>query len=155
MLLLAENESLKSRIKSKQESIDKLTSMVACQRTEEELKNFSSGVDCDLTNMIQKYILEIEDLRTKLYEAEEECQRFKSKQRMLNASLASPRKQNFLESSPSGLAVNNVLGDARVDVQNDKKRLEALSKDRADDDSDNSNSDTEEQENLEEIVPLS
>lgn len=153
MLLLAENESLKSRLKSKQDSIDKLTSVVATHKTEEQLNSMASGsgVDCDLSNMIQKYILEIEDLRTKLYEAEEECQKFKSKQRLLNTSLSSPRKQIFLDV----VANSDVLEDARVDIENDRKKLELLSKDKDDESDNEGDSDSEEQEKLEEIVELS
>lgn len=160
MLLLAEVESLKSRLKSKQESIDKLTAMIAAQRADEDLRNISNGSgiasDNDLTSMIQRYIMEIEDLRTKLYEAEQECQKLRSKQRQLNTSLASPRKQLFLDTPPQPVYASNVLQDARVDVENDKRKLEQLySKDRDEDDNGSeSESDSDEREQLEEIAHL-
>lgn len=157
MLLLAEVESLKSRLKSKQESIDKLTSTIASQRTEEVLGEISgsASADCDLTNMIQKYIMEIEDLRTKLYEAEQECQKLRSKQRQLNTSLSSPRRLFMDPVIP--VPNSDILEDARADIENDKKKLEQLSSKERDcrDESGDSESDSEEQEKMEEIVQLS
>jgi chromosome segregation ATPase len=72
--------------------------------------------------MVQKYLLEIEDLRTKLYESEQECEKLRLKQRRLNQTLASPRKL-FHDT------VNNddaLLEAAKQEVENDKRKLEKL-----------------------------
>lgn len=137
-----------------------MTASIASVKTQDELRHLSSSTnaDCDLTNMIQKYIMEIEDLRTKLFEAEQECQKLRSKQRQLNTSLSSPRRQLF-NNDPTASTISNsdVLEDARADVVNDKKRLELLSsrEDRDGEDSGESDSDSDEQEKMEEIVQLS
>lgn len=154
MLLLAENESLKSRLKSKQESVDKLTATVAAHKAEYDIRTISGGTDCDLTNMIQKYIMEIEDLRTKLYETEQECQKLRSKQRQLNTSLSSPRRQIFQDVVIPD--TTDVLEDARMEVENDKRKLEQLSRGDQEDESGSSDSDMEdEKEKMEEIAQLS
>lgn len=70
IMLLAEVDTLKCKLKSKQDTIDKLTSQVARLQALSITSEEGGAGECDLTNMVSRYLTEIEDLRARLYESE-------------------------------------------------------------------------------------
>ncbi|GBM91794.1 Kinesin-like protein KIF21A [Araneus ventricosus] len=75
-MLQSENNSLKTRIKALQETIDRLTSKNAALLVEKQSGEWiinGDGSKSDISAVIQGYVTEIESLRAKLIEYEETC----------------------------------------------------------------------------------
>ncbi|GFS39246.1 kinesin-like protein KIF21A [Trichonephila inaurata madagascariensis] len=75
-MLQSENNSLKTRIKALQETIDRLTSKNAALLVEKQSGEWiinGDGSKSDISAVIQGYVTEIESLRAKLIEYEEAC----------------------------------------------------------------------------------
>lgn len=75
-LLQTENENLKCRVKAFQSTIEQLRGDITTLRAERELGKWvtvDGGMPNDIGQMVQNYITEIEELRTKLIECENVC----------------------------------------------------------------------------------
>ncbi|CAL8108590.1 unnamed protein product [Orchesella dallaii] len=127
IMLLAEVETLKSKLKSKQDTIDKLLSQIARLQA----VTITDDPSCDLTNLVSKYLHEIEDLRAKLYESESECEKLRSKQRQIIKNLASPRESGTGNVSMS-VSINEdvtcLLTKAKEEVSEQKHVVEVKRK---------------------------
>merc|ERR1711981_1135831 len=76
-MLAKENSNLRTRIKALQETVDHLTAKNSQLLADKELGGWikdASNADNDITAMVQKYITEIEEMRTKLLESENLCE---------------------------------------------------------------------------------
>ncbi|XP_015930518.1 kinesin-like protein KIF21A isoform X2 [Parasteatoda tepidariorum] len=135
MFLESENNNLRSRLKALQDTLDRQT-----QRVTELLAEKAAGAwitsgenkqQPDLTELIQGYMKEIEELRVQLVAAEEMCsqlrkqvQRNQSQSRMSSSPMLN-RDYHFEESVKSPY---EILREAKQDVKALTKHVRALEK---------------------------
>ncbi|XP_075870275.1 kinesin-like protein KIF21B isoform X3 [Nelusetta ayraudi] len=133
-MLQRENDTLRLRVKAMQETIDHLNTRVTHLLANEvsALLTKSSEGNQEIGCLIQKYIREVEELRTKLLESEamneslrRQVTRLSSRSPFL-ASAASPAPGHPLGSSPSPMSMEaemtDVLRRAKMDIERLKKK---------------------------------
>lgn len=80
-MLSKENSNLRTRIKAMQETIEILTAKNSQLLADKEIggwiRDNANAGDNDITAMVQKYITEIEELRSKLLESENLCEQLR------------------------------------------------------------------------------
>ncbi|XP_064477158.1 kinesin-like protein KIF21A isoform X2 [Ornithodoros turicata] len=151
-MLQAENNNFRTRVKALQETIDRLTvkntELLAEKVTGAWLTSSDGG---DVKDLVQGYLKEVEELRTKLMESEEVCAQLRKQLQ---------RSQQRLSLSPttavavSGIydvgmevetdSIDDVLAEARKDIQNLKCKKKMLSKAQKDEDEADKKSDGDE-----------
>ncbi|XP_075217567.1 kinesin-like protein 31E isoform X2 [Lycorma delicatula] len=127
IMLQNELSNLRTRVKAMQETIDALsmenTRLLAEKETGAWL-NSEAGANGDMTEMIQKYLAEIVELRSKVLEYEAVCQQLRKH------PPAAPRRPSIYSMSSvfggesDSNSVNQLLQQAKKDVQRDKEALE-------------------------------
>jgi len=80
-MLTKENSNLRTRIKALQETVDVLTAKNSQLLADKEVGNWirdgGNEANNDISAMVQKYILEVEELRAKLCESENVCEQMR------------------------------------------------------------------------------
>ncbi|XP_013396201.1 kinesin-like protein KIF21A isoform X2 [Lingula anatina] len=168
-MLQTENNNLRTRIKALQETIDSLTARnvsVLAERANLALSNISGEEGSDeISSLINGYLKEIEELRTKLMESEAMCETLRRQGLRTPASRAamSPLHQNTFQAVPmtSGGSlsrnlelptspdnnVNALLELAKKDVKKMRKKVRSRNTSRSEQASDDEK--TEEKEDAE------
>ncbi len=160
-MLNKENSNLRTRVKAMQETIDGLTSRNAQLLAEKEVGNWlkanpgaadgegGPGAD-DMTSMVQNYIKEIEELRSKLCESEHLCEQLRketarvrkvsaqqgmspAKLAMMNSSLNTSvlMESSMVVGEDAPADLDDLIAQAKKDVENKKeeaKRKRKISK---------------------------
>ncbi|XP_014665567.1 PREDICTED: kinesin-like protein KIF21A isoform X2 [Priapulus caudatus] len=112
-MMQAENNGLRVRIKAVQETVSALTqrnAMLLSDRTIGGWINHEDGETDEMASMIQNYIMEIEELRAKLLEAEASCDALRRREEML------ARSPSRTPLSPFHMPSSSVMSGSYVDV---------------------------------------
>ncbi|CAB1426629.1 unnamed protein product [Pleuronectes platessa] len=133
-MLQRENDTLRLRVKAMQETIDHLNTRVTHLLTNEvsAMLNKSGDGNEEIGALIQKYIREVEELRTKLLESEAMNESLRRQATRLSsrstfpASSLSPAPGHPPGSSPASMSMEAELSDvlrrAKVDIERLKKK---------------------------------
>jgi kinesin family protein 4/21/27 len=114
-MLTKENSNLRTRIKALQETVDVLTvknsQLLADKEVGSWIRDGGNEANNDISAMVQKYILEVEELRARLCESENVCEQLrKENTRIKRASQsfgASPGPKNSIMGGSSSPWLNN------------------------------------------------
>nr|CAD7203554.1 unnamed protein product [Timema douglasi] len=123
MMLQTEINKMRTRVKAMQETIDALSSKNSQLLAEKATVGWiTSGSDNDVTELIQGYLKEIEELRAKLLESESTCQQLRKV-----ASRPTNRSSNTgqFELSLSSSAVS-VIEEAKKELNRDREALSRI-----------------------------
>lgn len=127
ILLQNELSNLRTRVKAMQETIDALsienTRLLAEKETGAWL-NSEAGANGDMTEMIQKYLAEIVELRSKVLEYEAVCQQLRKHPPAVPRRASIYGIQSVFNCDNDGTSVNQLLEQAKKDVEKDKVALE-------------------------------
>ncbi|XP_074659769.1 kinesin-like protein KIF21A [Tubulanus polymorphus] len=128
-MLQTDNNNLRQRIKSLQATIEALTqknASILAERAVLNIKNMAGDAgDDEIGKLVQNYVQQIEELRTKLLESETLCEDLR------RAAMRSPRTPSRLSTSPlscaashlspgypdNNVVVNDLLQLAKTDVE--------------------------------------
>ncbi|RZF44783.1 hypothetical protein LSTR_LSTR000735 [Laodelphax striatellus] len=157
-MLQNELSNFRTRMKAMQETIDALTmenTRLLAEKATSAWLNSEQGCEGDMTEMIQKYLAEIVELRAKLLESEAMCQQLR-KHPPAMARRPSLLHQSVFEGGDGTQNIDSLLEQAKKEVEKEKEALvargkEALtssteSKKRSSSDSERSDSDEAESE---------
>ncbi|XP_046997793.1 kinesin-like protein KIF21A isoform X1 [Schistocerca americana] len=157
IMLQSEINNLRTRVKAMQETIDALSNKNTQLLAERAVGSWvGSGETSDITEMIQGYLKEIEDLRAKLLESEAICQQLRKRQPPKMSLSPHVAMSGHFDISPGDVtSVDNLLSEAKKDLLKD---IELLAKSKINDETSNdgqkngnddadSESDSEEKEN--------
>ncbi|XP_046388282.1 kinesin-like protein KIF21A isoform X3 [Ischnura elegans] len=133
-MLQNENNNLRMRIKAMQETIDTLSSRNTQILAEKAAGSWiNSGADSDVSEMIQGYVKEIEELRAKLLESEFTCQQLRKNAANVRSPTSGAR--NFGASPHVAMSggydisfgempsVGELLEKAKMEVKRDMQQL--------------------------------
>ncbi|XP_054278037.1 kinesin-like protein KIF21A [Macrosteles quadrilineatus] len=147
-MLQNELSNLRTRVKAMQDTIDALSAkniQLLAEKATGAWMSSEAGAEGDMTEMIQSYLKEIEELRAKLVESESVCQQLR---RSLAKGVVGGRPP--LPTSPSNGNVDSLIAQAKRDLQKDmealargKEALSELKKNGANEDSEQEESDEE------------
>ncbi|XP_023239400.1 kinesin-like protein KIF21A [Centruroides sculpturatus] len=126
-MLQAENNNLRTRIKALQETIERLTArnteLLAEKASGQWIEPGDTNSKSEITQMIQGYLKEIEELRAKLMESEETCSQLrKQSQRPKTLFPLSPHAATVAVSGQYAITpytdgnVDDVLMEAKTEV---------------------------------------
>ncbi|KAF7287736.1 hypothetical protein GWI33_003374 [Rhynchophorus ferrugineus] len=132
-MLQGEVNNLRIRVKAMQETIDALTLKNTNLLVEKSKGSWiSSGTNSEVTDMIQAYLKEIEELRAKLVESNNTCEQLR---KQLSRSQSPQRYSVMLNSSLLDDDKTSLLEEAKLNLQKDREALNRRSLE-ADQDSD-------------------
>ncbi|KAI1280713.1 Kinesin-like protein KIF21A [Halotydeus destructor] len=130
-MLQVEINNLKTRVKALQETNSRLSERNAKLLCEKETGTWitSENGKSDISEIVQRYLSEIEDLRTKLIEAEETCSQLR-KQVQRNRVTMSPYANNavamagdyYIKEEPETSSTDVLLDEAKKDVARLKQK---------------------------------
>ncbi|CAL1275773.1 unnamed protein product [Larinioides sclopetarius] len=140
MILVSENNNLRSRLKALQETLDHQTERITDLLAEKAAGNWiTSGEKAsqsDITELIKGYMKEIEDLRVKLLEAEEMCsqlhkqlQKSQSRNTIINSPILNA---NFNSLDDGTQSPYDILREAKQEVKMLTKHAKVLEKQKSD-----------------------
>lgn len=90
-LLHEENEHLRMRLKAMQQTIDNLTTRISSMSAREACKNISEDdTEGGMESIVESYIKEIEELRSKVIESESMCGNLRRRSGTISAAPMSP-----------------------------------------------------------------
>ncbi|KAJ8673462.1 hypothetical protein QAD02_004724 [Eretmocerus hayati] len=147
-MLNSELQSLRTRVKALSETVDALTaknSLLLAEKAAGQWMASGAGAGNDVTTLVQGYLLEIEELRARLLEAEALYQQLKKRQMHMSAA-SNPYgggggggdMSNILHNDSSSL-----LLDAKKELQKEKALLASLKNQQAQNTNDADVEDTE------------
>lgn len=134
-MLQAEIANLRTRVKALQETNARLSERNALLLTEREAGGWVhvDGEKSDMSDIVQKYLTEIEELRTRLIEAEETCSQLRKQAQRSRVSMQSPYANNAVaiagsydirETPENDLSSADLLiREARKEVEREKKQV--------------------------------
>lgn len=139
-MLQTENNNLRNRVKAMQETVDALSSKNTQLLTEKAMGGWiNAGGESDVTEMIQGYLKEIEELRAKLLESEAMCQQLRrTSLRSPPRGLLSPHVAmtgNFDIALGDTSSVGSLIAEAKKNLQKDIEHLSRSSRGQQGDDS--------------------
>ncbi|XP_055933295.1 kinesin-like protein KIF21A isoform X2 [Argiope bruennichi] len=140
MILVSENNNLRSRLKALQETLDhqteRITELLAEKAAGNWITSGEKASQSDITELIKGYMKEIEDLRVKLLEAEEMCsqlhkqlQRCQSRNTMMSSPILNA---NFNSLDDGAQSPYDILREAKQEVKMLTKHAKALEKEKSD-----------------------
>uniref|UniRef100_A0A1B6C896 Kinesin-like protein n=1 Tax=Clastoptera arizonana TaxID=38151 RepID=A0A1B6C896_9HEMI len=127
-MLQNELTNLRTRVKAMQDTIDALSAkniQLLAEKATGDWLNSAAGADGDMTEMIQNYLKEIEELRAKLVESESVCQQLRrnfTRNTITSKSPISP-SNNLFEGSINSGNVGTLIAQAKRDLQKDMEAL--------------------------------
>lgn len=120
-MLQTELTNMRTRIKAMQETIDVLivknTQLLAEKATGAWL-NTDAGVESNMTDVLQGYLKEIEELRAKLLESEHMCGQLRKN--------TSPVKNHYVSCSNEEYSSKELIAKAKQELANEKQALQRL-----------------------------
>ncbi|XP_021939592.1 kinesin-like protein KIF21A isoform X2 [Zootermopsis nevadensis] len=132
-MLQTENNNLRTRVKAMQETIDVLSSKNTHLLAERAVGGWiQAGSDSDVTEMIEGYLKEIEELRAKLLESEAMCQQLRRASSCFPARVPlSPHVAmtgNFDIALGDTSSVGSLIAEAKKGLQKDMELLSRSSR---------------------------
>jgi len=121
-MLQTELNNMRTRIKAMQETIDVLTiknSKLLAEKATGTWLNTDAGVESNMTDVIQSYLKEIEELRAKLLESEHMCGQ-------LRKNTSSPVKNHYVKCSNEEYSSKDLIAKAKQELENEKQTLQRL-----------------------------
>ncbi|XP_067001176.2 kinesin-like protein KIF21A isoform X2 [Anabrus simplex] len=152
-MLQSENNNLRTRLKALQETIDTLNNKNIQLLAEKATGTWLStdGEKSDITEIVQAYLKEIEDLRTKLLEAESVCEQLRKAATRRSTMSPHVAMSGHFDNTIYGVSsVGNLIAEAKRDLRKD---LDQLAKSRISEDSredDDKDEDVEKKNGVEE-----
>ncbi|PNF31233.1 hypothetical protein B7P43_G14008, partial [Cryptotermes secundus] len=139
-MLQTENNNLRTRVKAMQETVDALSSRNTHLLAEKATGGWIlAGSESDVTEMIQGYLKEIEELRAKLLESEAMCQQLRKTslrtppRGLLNSHVA--MTGNFDIALGDTSSVGSLIAEAKKGLQKDMELLSRSTRGQQSDDS--------------------
>lgn len=115
-LLQAENQTMRTRLKALQETVNSVTVRNAELQAQKAASTWSkAGSDSDVTQMVQHYLMEIEELRARLCESENMASQLR---RAASQTGKSPLK--------GGLSPRKLNSSVNVLIEEAKRNLEKV-----------------------------
>lgn len=125
-MLNSELQSLRTRVKALSETVEALTQKNALLIAEKAAGHWvaGGGAGGDVTGLVQGYVLEIEELRARLLEAEAMYHQLKKRQTQMNTSSSNPYVDttSYIINSDSA----SVLNEAKRELQKEMENLATL-----------------------------
>lgn len=121
-MLQTELSNMRTRIKAMQETIDALTvknTQLLAEKATGSWLNTDAGVESNMTDVIQGYLKEIEELRAKLLESEHMCGQ-------LRKNTSSPVKKHYVSYSNEEYNTRELIAKAKQELKNEKRTLQRL-----------------------------
>lgn len=122
-MLQTELTNMRTRIKAMQETIDVLTTkntQLLAEKATGSWLNTDEGVESNMTNVIQGYLKEIEELRAKLLESEHMCGQ-------LRKNTSSPVKKHYINCpNEEEYSSKELIAKAKQELENEKQTLQRL-----------------------------
>ncbi|VVC43336.1 Hypothetical protein CINCED_3A002326 [Cinara cedri] len=121
-MLQTELSNMRTRIKAMQETIDVLTTkntQLLAEKATGAWLNTEAGVESNMTEVIQDYLKEIEELRAKLLESDHMCG-------LLRKNTSSPIKNHYVNRSNNEYSSKELIEKAKQEVENEKQTLQRL-----------------------------
>ncbi|KZS05819.1 Kinesin-like protein [Daphnia magna] len=122
-LLQAENQTMRTRLKALQETVNSMTVRNVELQAQKAASTWSkAGCDADITQMVQHYLMEIEELKARLCESENMASQLRLRAATLQTNRSpvkgglSPRKLNS--------SVNVLIEEAKRNLEKDKSLLQ-------------------------------
>lgn len=121
-LLQSENQTMRTRLKALQETVNTITLRNAEMQAQKAAAAWSkAGCDSDVTQMVQHYIMEIEELRARLCESENMAAQLRKA-----AAGASPNGKSPLKGTLSPRKFNS--SSVSVLIEEAKRNLEKVTR---------------------------
>ena len=115
-LLQTENQTMRTRLKALQETLNSLTARNAELQAQKASQAWSkAGSDSDVTQMVQHYLLEIEEMRARLCESES-----------INAQLRRAAAQSGKSPMKGGMSTPKFNSSVNVLIEEAKRNLEKV-----------------------------
>lgn len=121
-MLQTELSNMRTRIKAMQETIDVLTiknTQLLAEKATGAWLNTDAGVESNMTDVIQGYLKEIEELRAKLLESEHMCGQ-------LRKNTSSPIKNHYVNYPTEEYSSKELIAKAKQELENEKQSLQRL-----------------------------
>jgi len=121
-MLQTELSNMRTRIKAMQETIDVLTiknTQLLAEKATGAWLNTDAGIESNMTDVIQSYLKEIEELRAKLLESEHMCGQ-------LRKNTSSPVKNHYINFSNEEYSSKDLIAKAKQELENEKQTLQRL-----------------------------
>lgn len=121
-MLQTELNNMRTRLKAMQETIDVLTvknTQLLAEKATGAWLNTDAGVESNMTDVIQGYLKEIEELRVKLLESEHMCGQLRN-------STTSQVKTRYMSCSNDDYSSKDLITKAKQELENEKQALEQL-----------------------------
>uniref|UniRef100_T1J740 Kinesin motor domain-containing protein n=1 Tax=Strigamia maritima TaxID=126957 RepID=T1J740_STRMM len=165
-MLQSENNTLRTRIKAMQETIEQLTvrnTQMLSEKTCGSWISVEGSEPSDMIQMVQGYLKEIEEFRAKLLESENTCQVLRRTTSRAQSRMLSPPEMTMsafelgMEADET-MSVDDILGEAKMDIiklkrkgkkarlkvasENEKDEVAEIDKDKSDDDTETEDDNT-------------
>lgn len=121
-MLQTELSNMRTRIKAMQETIDVLTvknTQLLAEKATGAWLNTDADVESSMTDVIQGYLKEIEELRAKLLESEHMCGQ-------LRKNTSSPLKHHYAGYVNEEYSSKELIAKAKQELENEKQTLQRL-----------------------------
>lgn len=128
-LLQAENQTMRTRLKALQDTINSVTVRNAELQSQKAASVWAKAGsdDTDITQMVHQYLMEIEELRARLYESENMSAQLRKTAALASSNRSSPPKGGLGHiGSPfhQGSSVQNLIEEAKRNLEKDKSLLQ-------------------------------
>lgn len=120
-MLQTELSNMRTRIKAMQETIDVLTTkntQLLAEKATGAWLNTEAGIESNMTEVIQGYLKEIEELRAKLLESEHMCGQLRKN--------TSSIKSHYVNCSNEEYSSKELIEKAKQELENEKQTLQRL-----------------------------
>lgn len=121
-MLQGEVSNLRTRVKAMQETIDSLTLRNTNLLSEKAVGSLLSSTDNNISDVIQAYIKEIEELRAKLMEANNTCEQLRKQLSRAQSNIHNYSSRPELDASFTDMP--SVIEEAKKKIQEEKKVLQ-------------------------------
>lgn len=121
-MLQTELSNMKTRIKAMQDTIDVLTiknTQLLAEKATGAWLSTDDGSESNMTDVIQGYLKEIEELRAKLLESEHMCGQ-------LRKNSLSPVKKHYVSCSNEEYSSKELIAKAKQELEIEKQTLQRL-----------------------------
>jgi len=128
-LLQAENQTMRTRLKALQDTINSVTVRNAELQSQKAASIWAKAGsdDTDITQMVHQYLMEIEELRARLCESENMSAQLRKAAALASSNRSSPPKGGLGHIGSSfhqGSSVQNLIEEAKRNLEKDKSLLQ-------------------------------
>lgn len=117
-LLQSENQTMRTRLKALQETLNSVTMRNAELQAQKAANAWSkAGCDSDVTQMVQQYLMEIEELRARLCESENMAAQFRKQVAGGSPNGKSPLKGSLSPRKSNSSSVSVLIEEAKRNLE--------------------------------------